>query len=54
MSKPRVLIVFFSRTGTTRVLATALAGVLSADVEEICDLSERRGALGYLRCVIDS
>ncbi|WOD15574.1 flavodoxin family protein [Paraburkholderia kirstenboschensis] len=54
MSEPRVLIVFFSRTGTTRMLATTLARALSADVEEICDFSERRGALGYLRCVVDS
>ncbi|ALE58996.1 flavodoxin [Paraburkholderia sp. RL17-368-BIF-A] len=54
MSEPRVLVVFFSRTGTTRRLAGALAGMLSADIEEICDFSERRGALGYLRCVIDS
>ncbi|MBW9105183.1 flavodoxin family protein [Paraburkholderia phenoliruptrix] len=54
MSDPRVLIVFFSRTGTTRRLATALAGLSSADVEEICDYTERRGASGYLHCVFDS
>ena len=54
MSEPRVLIVFFSRTGTTRRLATTLAGMLCADVEEICDYTERRGASGYLRCVIGS
>lgn len=54
MSEPRVLVVFFSRTGTTRRLAGALAGMMSADIEEICDFTERRGALGYLRCVIDS
>lgn len=54
MSEPRVLVVFFSRTGTTRMLASTLAGMLSADLEEICDLTERRGAPGYLRCVVDS
>lgn len=54
MSEPRVLIVFFSRTGTTRMLASTLASMLSADVEEICDYTERRGASGYLRCVMDS
>lgn len=54
MSAPRILIVFFSRTGTTRRLATTLAGMLCADVEEICDYTERRGASGYLRCVLDS
>ncbi|HEX7931623.1 MAG TPA: flavodoxin [Paraburkholderia sp.] len=54
MSKPRVLIVFFSRTGTTRLLAATLGSMVSADVMEISDGTERRGALGYLRCVIDS
>jgi flavodoxin len=54
MSDPRVLVVFFSRTGTTRMLASTLARMLSADIEEICDLTERRGASGYLRCLLDS
>jgi flavodoxin len=54
MSEPRVLVVFFSRTGTTRMLASTLARMLSADLEEICDLTERRGAFGYLRCLVDS
>ncbi|QQC65983.1 flavodoxin family protein [Paraburkholderia ginsengisoli] len=54
MSDSRVLVVFFSRTGTTRVLASTLAGMLSADLEEICDLTERSGASGYLRCLADS
>lgn len=54
MSEPRVLVVFFSRTGTTHMLASTLAGMLSADLEEICDFTERRGASGYIRCLIDS
>ncbi|NPT36866.1 flavodoxin family protein [Paraburkholderia xenovorans] len=54
MSEARVLVVFFSRTGTTRTLASTLARMLSADMEEICDCTERRGALGYMRCLVDS
>jgi flavodoxin len=54
MAEPRVLVVFFSRTGTTRMLASTLARMLSADLEEICDLTGRRGASGYLRCLLDS
>ncbi|USU18191.1 flavodoxin family protein [Paraburkholderia fungorum] len=54
MSEPRVLVVFFSRTGTTRLLAFTLARMLPADIEEICDLTERRGVSGYLRCLMDS
>jgi flavodoxin len=54
MSEARVLVVFFSRTGTTRVLASTLARMLSADLEEICDCTERRGAMGYMRCLADS
>jgi flavodoxin len=54
MSDYRVLVVFFSRTGTTRMLASTLARMLSADLEEICDLAERRGPFAYLRCLVDS
>jgi hypothetical protein len=54
MSDSRVLVVFFSRTGTTRALASTLAGMLCADLEEICDLTERHGVSGYLRCLADS
>jgi flavodoxin len=54
MSDARVLVVYFSRTGTTRSVASALARMLSADLEEICDCAERRGAMGYLRCCVDA
>jgi flavodoxin len=54
MSEARVLVVFFSRTGTTRTLALTLAKMLSADLEEICDCTDRRGGLGYMRCLTDS
>ncbi|MFL9913752.1 flavodoxin family protein [Paraburkholderia sp. RL17-337-BIB-A] len=54
MSEAKVLVVFFSRTGTTRSLASALAGMLGADLEEICDCSNREGPGGYLRSLVDA
>ncbi len=50
----RTLIVYYSRTGTTRRLADALAAKLKADVGEIrCD-RYRPGGLRYLRAGYDS
>ncbi|HYS64884.1 MAG TPA: flavodoxin [Paraburkholderia sp.] len=54
MSEAKVLVVYFSRTGTTRVLASEIAKMLAADLEEICDRSHRSGALGYLRSLVDA
>lgn len=52
--KPRVLVAFYSRTGTTRRVAEALARELEADVEEISDSQRRGGPLGYLRSGLDA
>jgi flavodoxin len=46
---PKVLVVFFSRTGTTRCLAEHIARATHADVEEIEEHRSRRGILGWLR-----
>lgn len=54
MSEAKVLVVYFSRTGTTRLLARAIAGMLNADLEEICDCSDRVGPGGYLRSLLDA
>ena len=48
----KVLVVYYSRTGTTRSLASALAKMLAADLEEICDCSNREGPGGYLRSAV--
>lgn len=45
----RILVVYYSRTGTTKTVAEALAAALGADIEEIVDPWERTGFLGYLR-----
>ena len=48
MAESRVLVVFHSRTGTTRRVAGAIADSLVADTEEIQDLKKRAGLFGYL------
>ncbi len=52
MSEPiaaKILVVFFSRTGTTRQVAEALARAAGADVEELRESRSRHGIWGYLR-----
>ena len=43
------LIVFYSRTGTTKTVAQKLAEKLNADLEEITDKDTRKGLFGFLR-----
>ena len=43
------LVVYYSRTGNTRKVAEAIAGELKCDIEEIIDLKDRSGALGYMK-----
>ena len=44
----RILVVYYSLTGTTRRLGQAMADSLGADVEEIVDKKNRRGLFGFL------
>jgi len=48
MSNAKTLVVFYSRTGTTRRVAEVIAAELAADVEEIVDKKSRGGPLGWL------
>jgi flavodoxin len=43
------LIVYFTRTGNTEKIATALQAELAADLEEITEKGSRRGPLGWLK-----
>ena len=43
-----VLVVYYSRTGTTRTVANVLAKELNCDLEEIIDEKSRAGPLGWL------
>ncbi len=45
----RVLVVYYSRTGTTKRVAGAIAAAVGGDLEEISDRTKRTGLLGYLR-----
>lgn len=45
----RILVVFFSRTGTTRHLAESIARATHADVEELRERRSRKGILGWIR-----
>ncbi|HDR9511522.1 flavodoxin [Burkholderia cepacia] len=54
MYAAKVLVVFYSRTGTTRRAASALAEMLNADVEEIVVTRSRAGPFGYLRSLVEA
>lgn len=45
----KTLIVFYSRTGTTKKVADFLAEKLGTDLEEIKEEKSRGGVMGYLR-----
>jgi len=44
----KALIVYYSRTGTTRKVADAISKILKCDVDEIIDTKNRDGPMGYL------
>lgn len=45
----KALVVFYSRTGRTRIIAEAIARSLKADIEEVKEDEGRSGLLGFLR-----
>jgi hypothetical protein len=49
MKAQNTLVVYYSRTGTTRGVAKELAAKLDADIDEIVDRTPREGLTGYLR-----
>jgi len=48
------LVTYYSRTGHNRKAAQDIAGALGADIEEITDLRDRSGILGFIIAVIDT
>lgn len=45
----KALVVYYSRTGTTKKVAELLAKELNCDIEEIRDDQNRMGVIGYLK-----
>ncbi len=49
----KTLVVFYTRTGTSWKVAQELAKSINADVEELVDLENRRGIIGFIKSGID-
>ena len=54
MSTSKTLVVFYSRSGTTRRIAVALSEALKCDLEEITEPKPRTGFLGYIRSLLEA
>jgi menaquinone-dependent protoporphyrinogen IX oxidase len=50
----KVLIVYYTRTGTTGLLADAIAKEMHAGTEELTDTTRRTGPIGWLRSGFDA
>ncbi len=54
MGQKRVLVTYYSRTGTTRDVAFAIREELGCEIEPIVDRTDRQGLLGWLRSGYDA
>lgn len=54
MTNSRILVVYYSRTGTTRKVAQSLSAALSCDIEEITETGRRGGIFGYLWSAVEA
>ena len=45
----KILIAYYSRTGSTKIVAEKLMAMTGADIEEIKDKTDRSGIIGYMR-----
>lgn len=54
MAATKALVVYYSRTGTTKQVAEAIADALQCDVEELIDAKNRKGAIGWLGAAKDA
>ncbi len=50
----RSMVVFYSRNGNSTFVAEKVASELGADAEEVVDLKNRRGWLGFIRAGYDA
>ena len=49
----KALVVFYSRTGTTKKLARIISDILECDIEELIDTKKRSGPVGWLMSTKD-
>ena len=54
MSEVKSLVVFYSRSGTTRKAAEKISNLLKSDIEEVIDMKNRAGALGWFISGMDA
>ena len=45
----KALVVYYSRTGTTKIVAETIRAILQCDSEELKDTAKRAGLMGYMR-----
>jgi flavodoxin len=50
----KTLVVYYSRTGNTKVVAEKVASELKAEIEEVIDLKNRNGRFGFLKAGYDA
>ena len=48
------LVVYYSRTGKTKFVAEKVATKLKAEIEEVLDLKNRSGRIGFLKAGYDA
>ena len=54
MANLKTLVVYYSRSGTTRKIAEALSEALSANIEEIVEANGRAVFFGYVRSLVEA
>lgn len=54
MNEPKALVIYYSRTRTTKLVAERISALTGADLEEIIDYENRLGLRGYVYSAIDA
>jgi len=54
MAAKKALVVFYSRSGTTRHLAKTLSRLMRCEIEEIVETGSRSGVVGYIRSLFEA
>lgn len=50
----KTLVVYYSRTGTTKKIGESISSILKCDSEEIFDTKDRMGVIGYMQAGKDA